>query len=65
MSGFRILVVDDEPLALEMVATILRRAPDVESVIECRDARIAPDLLTQHQPHVVFLDIEMPAMDGL
>lgn len=65
MTGFRILVVDDEPLALGMVAAILRKDPDVESVIECRDATGVPDLLVRHQPHIVFLDIEMPGMDGL
>lgn len=65
MTGFRVLVVDDEPLALGMVATLVKRDTEVEAVFECRGATSFSDLLVQHQPHIVLLDIEMPGMDGL
>lgn len=65
MNGFRVLVVDDEPLAMSMVSTLVKRDPDVESVFECREATSVPDLVARHQPHIVFLDIQMPGMDGL
>ncbi|MEQ1910773.1 MAG: LytTR family DNA-binding domain-containing protein [Vicinamibacterales bacterium] len=65
MSGFRVVVVDDEPLALGMVATLLRRDKEVETVVECRDATTVADVIVRSQPHIVFLDIEMPGMDGL
>ena len=65
MNGFRVLVVDDEPLAMNMVSALVKRDADVDSVFECRDATSVPDLVARHQPHIVFLDIQMPGMDGL
>ena len=65
MNGFRVVVVDDEPLALGMVATLVRRDKEIESVVECGDATIVADVIARTQPHIVFLDIEMPGMDGL
>jgi two-component system LytT family response regulator len=61
----RVLVVDDEPLAREMVANFLRRDPDVERVVECGDAHLVADLMARHEPHIVFLDVEMPELDGI
>ncbi len=65
MNGFRVVVVDDEPLARMMVATLVRRDPEVDSVVECGDAIAVADVLAREQPHILFLDIEMPGMDGL
>jgi DNA-binding LytR/AlgR family response regulator len=65
MTGFTVLVVDDEPLALGMTAELVRRDPEIASVVECRDATAVADLLTRHHPQIVFFDIEMPGMDGL
>ena len=65
MTGFRVVVVDDEPLARSMVAALIRRDKDVESVIECGEATTVADVIMRGQPHIIFLDIEMPGMDGL
>ena len=65
MSGFRVVVVDDEPLARMMVATLVRRDAEIESVVECGDALGVAEVLAREQPHILFLDIEMPGMDGL
>ncbi len=65
MNGFRVVVVDDEPLARMMVASLVRRDPEVDSVVECGDALTVADTLAREQPHILFLDIEMPGMDGL
>ena len=65
MRGFRALVADDEQLAREMVAALLRADPDIESVIECRDAASARDSIARLQPDIAFLDIEMPGSNGL
>ena len=65
MNGFRVIVVDDEPLARMMVASLVRRDTEVDAVVECGDAMSVPDVLAREQPHILFLDIEMPGMDGL
>jgi two-component system, LytTR family, response regulator len=60
MTGFRVLVVDDEPLARGMVGAIVQADPEVASVVECGDAREVHGLIAEHRPHILFLDIEMP-----
>ena len=65
MTGFRVLVVDDEPLARAMVGAIVQTDADVASVVECGDARQVHELIAEHRPHIVFLDIEMPEMSGI
>ena len=65
MTRFRVLVADDEPLARSMVASLVRDDEEVDSVIECGDAKAARALIAQHRPDIVFLDIEMPEVTGL
>lgn len=65
MSGFRVLVVDDEPLALAMVAGLVRADAEVVEVLECSDARRVPEIVAARQPHILLLDVEMPEIDGL
>ena len=65
MTGFRVLVVDDEPLARGMVGAIVQADADVTSVVECGDARQVHELIAEHRPHILFLDIEMPEMSGI
>ena len=65
MTGFRVLVVDDEPLAVAMVAALVREDGEVGQVIECNDPRLVRELIVKHEPHILFLDIEMPEIDGL
>ncbi len=65
MTGFRVLVVDDEPLARAMVGAIVQADTDVAAVVECGDARQAHELIAEHRPHILFLDIEMPEMSGI
>ena len=65
MTGFRVLVVDDEPLAEAMVVSLLKNDPDIGNVLGCHDSRRVPELLARHRPHILFLDIEMPESDGL
>ena len=65
MNGFRVVVVDDEPLARMMVASLVRCDAEVDTVVECGDAMSVPDVLARERPHILFLDIEMPGMDGL
>lgn len=65
MTGFRVLVVDDEPLARGMVGALVQADPDVASVVECGEAQTVPALIAEHRPHILFLDVEMPGMSGL
>ena len=65
MKPLRALVVDDEPLAREMVRELLRQDPEIEVIGESGDGRQALDQIRQWNPDVVFLDIEMPEQSGL
>jgi two-component system LytT family response regulator len=60
----RVLIVDDEPVARTRIRRLLRGTPDVEIVGECEDGRSAVESIQQLRPDVVFLDIQMPEMDG-
>jgi two-component system, LytTR family, response regulator len=60
----RVLIVDDEPLARRGVVHRLRRFKDVEIVGECGDGVSAVGRILEQSPDVVFLDIQMPGMDG-
>ena len=60
----RVLVVDDEPLARERVLRLLEGAGDVEVVGECGDGRTAVRAIREGAPDLVFLDVEMPELDG-
>jgi two-component system LytT family response regulator len=62
---FRVLVAEDEPLARSMVATLLKRDSDIETVVECGDARGARETMSCQPIDIAFLDIEMPGASGL
>jgi two-component system chemotaxis response regulator CheB len=60
-----VLIVDDSAIVRKMLGDALREQPDMEVVGGAPDPFIARDLILQHEPDVVTLDIEMPRMDGL
>jgi two-component system LytT family response regulator len=64
VAEYRALIVDDEPLARRGIRQLLAPYPDVRVVGECRDGREALRALTSHQPDLVFLDVQMPGLDG-
>lgn len=61
----RILVVDDEPLAIERLRYCLRRVPGVELVGEAVDGDAALEQISALKPDLVFLDIQMPGRSGV
>ena len=61
----RILIVDDSAIVRRMLANALKSERDMEVVGLASDPFVARDLILQHKPDVVTLDIEMPRMDGL
>jgi two-component system LytT family response regulator len=60
----RVLIVDDEPLARRGVGLRLKQFRDVEIVGECGDGTSAVEKILELAPDVVFLDVQMPNMDG-
>jgi two-component system, chemotaxis family, protein-glutamate methylesterase/glutaminase len=64
-SRIKVLVVDDSAIVRKMLGDAIRQQPDMEVVGGAPDPFIARDLILQHKPDVVTLDIEMPRMDGL
>jgi two-component system LytT family response regulator len=64
MSKVRTLIVDDEPLAREGVRSLLESEPDIEIIGECGDGRSAVLAIEKQRPDLVFLDVQMPELDG-
>ena len=60
----RTVIVDDEELARDRIQTLLEMQPDVEVVGVCADGPSAVELIDRTQPDLVFLDVQMPGMDG-
>ncbi len=64
MSAIGALLVDDEPPARRGLRQLLASHPDIYVVGECRDGREALRALDELRPDLVFLDIQMPELDG-
>ncbi len=60
----RALIVDDEPLARQRVSLLLTEEVDVEVVGEYKDGVQAVEHITSLKPDLLFLDVQMPEMDG-
>ncbi|MDX5419107.1 MAG: response regulator [Hymenobacteraceae bacterium] len=58
------LIIDDEPLARSIVAEYLQAYPELELVQECGDGFEGVKAIMQHQPDLIFLDIQMPKING-
>ncbi|AST70000.1 two-component system response regulator BtsR [Kosakonia cowanii] len=61
----RVLIVDDEPLAREMLRSLLQEERDIEVVGECGNAIEGISAVHKLRPDVLFLDIQMPRISGL
>src|SRR5215218_4033576 len=59
-----VLVADDEPLARRRLLRLLRAEPGIEVVAECKGGRSAVEQILARAPDLVFLDIQMPDLDG-
>jgi two-component system LytT family response regulator len=60
----RALVIDDEPLARDMIREMLESDPDVEIIAECANGREAVAAIKSLSPDLIFLDIQMPELGG-
>lgn len=64
-SKLRTIVVDDEPLALKLMLSKLAKIPEIEVIASCKNGREAIDAVMEHSPDLMFLDIQMPGLNGL
>jgi two-component system, chemotaxis family, protein-glutamate methylesterase/glutaminase len=60
-----VIVIDDSALMRQMITELLNGAGDIKVVASAPDPIIARELIKQHNPDVITLDVEMPKMDGL
>lgn len=58
------IVIDDEPLAREVVKEYLEDYPEIQIVAECGDGFEGVRAIAQHRPDLIFLDIQMPKITG-
>jgi two-component system LytT family response regulator len=58
------VIIDDEPLARNIVKEYLQSYPDVEVVAECNDGFEGIKSIQQYEPGLIFLDIQMPKING-
>lgn len=60
----KVIIIDDEPLARSVVKEYLQKHPELELVEECNDGFEGLKAIQQHNPDLVFLDIQMPKING-
>ena len=63
-SSTRVIIVDDEELARRAIRALLERYPDVEVIAEATNGIEAVDIIGRVDADIVFLDIQMPGLDG-
>jgi two-component system chemotaxis response regulator CheB len=61
----KVMCVDDSALVRSLMSEIIRSQPDMTVCATAPDPLVARDLIKQHNPDVLTLDVEMPRMDGL
>jgi two-component system LytT family response regulator len=64
MTEIRTLVVDDEPLTRERIGSLVRETDGLTLVGEARNGLEALDMIAAHSPQLLFIDVEMPELDG-
>ena len=60
----KIIIIDDEPLARSIVREYLQKHPELELAAECSDGFEGVKAIQQYQPDLIFLDIQMPKING-
>lgn len=64
-SGFmKVIIIDDEPLARSLLEELLEEEKDIEIVASCNDGFEGLKAIQEHQPDLIFLDIQMPKITG-
>jgi two-component system LytT family response regulator len=60
----RVCVIDDEPIACRKIVGLLKDDPEIEIVQVCGNGDEASEAIQKHLPDLIFLDVQMPSMDG-
>lgn len=60
----KVVIIDDEPLARSIVVEYLQEHPSIEIAAECNDGFQGVKAIMQHKPDLIFLDIQMPKING-
>jgi two-component system, LytTR family, response regulator len=60
----KVIIIDDEPLARSIVKEYLQKHPQLELLAECGDGFEGVKAIQQYQPDLIFLDIQMPKING-
>lgn len=58
------LVIDDEKLARDLLIEYIEEIPDIEMIGQCSKGKEAVKMINELKPHLIFLDVQMPAMTG-
>jgi two-component system LytT family response regulator len=61
---YKAIIIDDEPLGRQLLAALLKAHPQFELVAECGDGFEGFKAIQQHQPDLIFLDVQMPKLSG-
>ena len=61
---YKVLIIDDEPLARSMLLEYLQAYPQLQVMEECNNGFEGVKAIQQHNPDLIFLDIQMPGFDG-
>jgi len=64
MKKIRTLIVDDESLARDRMRQLLQKEAEIEIIGECADGRTAVATIQDESPDLIFLDVQMPELDG-
>ncbi|TRX52837.1 LytR/AlgR family response regulator transcription factor [Thalassomonas sp. M1454] len=64
MTKLKTIIVDDEPLALKLLRSKLEKFPELEIIAECKNGREAIEATLDLAPDLLFLDIQMPGVNG-
>ncbi len=61
---YKVIIIDDEPLARQLIRALLQSHNGFEIVAECGDGFEGFKAIQEHEPHLVFLDVQMPKLNG-
>src|SRR4051812_42367876 len=64
MTMYKAIIIDDEPLGRQLLAALLAAHTQFELVAECSDGFEGFKAIQQHEPDLLFLDVQMPRLSG-